>query len=387
MRLVCFDFFTHLGGAQRSTTEFLGRLHKHKHLITFVDAYGALPEHEEWVKQLDLEYHALHRKAHYVTIGFEDRPFIRMLRTLLAMPSVLVVAFRLRRYLRDQSADALLTISAKALFVLAFATSGMKLRVFFWCHGNKIPRVLLQKRWGLQVDRFFCLSSTAKAASIYPGVATNKISILPNSIDVDALCKTSELPLLKPLPDLHKPIRLLFPATLLPAKGQDCAIRALGRLVKEGYDAILYLAGDSSSSDVRYRDALTTLASQEGVLERVHFLGWRHDIPQILRHSTAMLLLSHSEGMPLSVMEAMALRCPVICTPVGSVREILKDGELGRIVDIDDFCGASKAVIDIINDPAVEKMLDVARESIAERYSPRIQLIDFESEVKSDPQV
>jgi len=266
MRLICFDFFTHLGGAQRSTTEFLGRLRKHKHLITFVDAYGALAEHEEWVKQLDLEYYALHRKARYVTIGFEDRPFIRMLRTLLTIPNILVVTFRLRRYLRDKSPDALLTISAKALFVLGFATRGMKLRVLFWCHGNKIPKVLLQERWGVRVARFFCLSSTAKAASIYPGVATNKISILPNSIDVDALWKTSELPFLKPLPDSHKPIRLLFPATLLPAKGQDCAIRALGQLVKEGYDAVLYLAGDSSSSDMRYHEALTALASQEDVL-------------------------------------------------------------------------------------------------------------------------
>jgi glycosyltransferase involved in cell wall biosynthesis len=69
-----------------------------------------------------------------------------------------------------------------------------------------------------------------------------------------------------------------------------------------------------------------------GLQERVHMLGVRSDIPEILNATDVFVLSSDWEGNPLSVMEAMAAGKPVISTAVGGVPELIKDGECGLLV-------------------------------------------------------
>ncbi|MFC1877320.1 glycosyltransferase [Thermodesulfobacteriota bacterium] len=384
MKFILFGFFTHMGGAQQATSDFLCHLHNRGYEVEFVDAYGELPEHEALIKKAGVKYTALHRQPRYPKIGLENRPVARKIKMLASIPNLLVVSYRLRLYLKETRPDAVIVISEKGLRILDFSSRGLNSRIIFWCHGKQISQSVFQGKYGKRVDMYFCLSETARAASIANGAPSKKISILPNAIDADLLLDKSKKPLLNSLPDSNKPIKLLVPATLIPLKGQDCSVRALGSLVRDGYDAVLYLAGDSPNGDLYYSDKLSTIAKQEGVLDRVYFLGWRTDIPQIMRQSTAVLLLSHSEGMPLSIIEALTLGCPVIATPVGSIPEMLENENLGKIVEIDNYLECKAAVLDIVNANKYGCKVKASNSGAIERYSVRNQMKLFELGVDDD---
>jgi glycosyltransferase involved in cell wall biosynthesis len=106
------------------------------------------------------------------------------------------------------------------------------------------------------------------------------------------------------------------------AKGQDLAVRALARPGCERFELVLAGHGEMEG-------ALRTLAAELGVQERVTFLGWRRDVPRILRSLDALLLPSRWEGLPYVVLEAMAAGTPIVAARVDGAVELVEDGVSG----------------------------------------------------------
>ena len=84
--------------------------------------------------------------------------------------------------------------------------------------------------------------------------------------------------------------------------------------------------------DGPYREKLEATAMEFNVSDRVLFLGTRHDIFSLLKRSDLFVLPSLYEGMPLSIMEAMAAGKPVIASDIGGVKELVQHGETGILV-------------------------------------------------------
>jgi glycosyltransferase involved in cell wall biosynthesis len=271
-----------------------------------------------------------------------------------------------------------MVISPKALRIALSASRGLPVNIIYWCRGSVVPAKIVARGWHRRVAAFICLSDTIKRASVKAGVPEAKLRVVPNAIDVEQLQKRAEAPLAGSLPDVDEPIRILVAATLLPGKGQACAIRALRRLREEGRHAVLYLAGDTGSAGHKYEFELRRLAENLGVADSVHLLGWRDDLPQLMMKSTVFALPSHSEGMPRSVMEAMALRIPVVATPVGSVPEILDNGRAGYIVGIDDDAALAASIAAASQSAQVlTAKVQAAHEIISQRYVPPVQVRCF----------
>jgi glycosyltransferase involved in cell wall biosynthesis len=93
-----------------------------------------------------------------------------------------------------------------------------------------------------------------------------------------------------------------------------------------------------------------------GLQERVHLLGERADVPEILNAADVFVLSSDYEGNPLSVMEAMAAGKPMICTAVGGVPELVEDG-CGLLVPPRDAQALSKAMSHMLENPNVRKSM------------------------------
>ena len=93
---------------------------------------------------------------------------------------------------------------------------------------------------------------------------------------------------------------------------------------------------------------LRETASDLGIVEQVHFLGVRSDVPQILTALDAFVLPSLREGLSNAVMEAMAMECPVIATDVGGQREVVIDGETGLLVQPADAGALRSALMRLI---------------------------------------
>jgi glycosyltransferase involved in cell wall biosynthesis len=121
-----------------------------------------------------------------------------------------------------------------------------------------------------------------------------------------------------------------------PGKRHVDALQALAKMARK--DAHLAFAGSGPQLG-RVRQ----LAGALGVEERVHFLGFRRDIPALVRASAAVLLPSVREGLPRCVMEALCLEVPVIGTNIRGTRELLQGGA-GLLVEIGDVSALSGAM-------------------------------------------
>jgi glycosyltransferase involved in cell wall biosynthesis len=101
-------------------------------------------------------------------------------------------------------------------------------------------------------------------------------------------------------------------------------VRMMEGVVRQRPDARLVLVGEGPE-----RPALEELVRQRRLAEHVRFLGLRRDIPRLLAAADLCLLTSVSEGIPLTLIEAMAAGLPVVASDVGGVGEVVADGDTG----------------------------------------------------------
>lgn len=120
-------------------------------------------------------------------------------------------------------------------------------------------------------------------------------------------------------------------------KNHRTVIRALASLDDPTVDYLICGNGPR-------RDELKTLASDLGVDGRTHFLGYRRDIPDILAASDVFCLPSFREGLPLSVMEAMAAGKPVICSRIRGSVDLVDPGAGGIVVEPANVEGFTEAI-------------------------------------------
>lgn len=128
-------------------------------------------------------------------------------------------------------------------------------------------------------------------------------------------------------------------AQITPWKGHDTAIKALARLRETVPDAQLVLIGETkfvaaaTRNDNRaYLESLRELVRSLDLERAVHFIGQCDDMPAILAALDVLLVPSWEEPFGLVTVEAMAVGTPVVATDVGGPREVIEDGESGRLV-------------------------------------------------------
>lgn len=125
----------------------------------------------------------------------------------------------------------------------------------------------------------------------------------------------------------------------------------------------LLLVGDGRLRKVMERKVI------KQSIPRVRFLGVRRDVPQILQASDILVLPSRREGLPRSIMEAMASGKPVVATDVRGARDLVDHGVTGFLTELGDTEGLAEALLRLMRDPALrERMGRAGREKI-EAYS------------------
>jgi glycosyltransferase involved in cell wall biosynthesis len=149
---------------------------------------------------------------------------------------------------------------------------------------------------------------------------------------------------------------------LSPEKGQDVLLEAFARAARET-DALLVLVGDGA-----LRDRLERRARAADLAGRVRFLGWRTDPYACLGGADVCVLPSRSEGLPLSLLEAMSAGLPVVATAVGSVPDVLEGGARGRLVPPADAEALADALLPLLTDPDSRRELGARARERAREY-------------------
>lgn len=140
-------------------------------------------------------------------------------------------------------------------------------------------------------------------------------------------------------------------ASFYPVKAQDVLVQAAAKLRDAGLPVTTLFLGDGAErSRVEQMARDLSLGPQE-----VRFLGFRNDVPDILAASDIFVLPSRAEGLPMSILEAMSHRLPVVCTPVGGNPELVLDGEHGKLTPVDDADALAQAIKQLASDPVLRQ--------------------------------
>lgn len=211
---------------------------------------------------------------------------------------------------------------------------------------------LLERLAALRTDWLVVINSEDEAAAKRLRLAPEgRLTLLPGiGVDITGFKeRTSDPPepttLLASLGLPNDAIPFLMAAEFTPNKRQVDAVRALAKIAENLPNIHLLLAGEGPM-----RARVEELAHVLGVGARVHFLGYRRDVPALLKASKALMLLSEREGLPRSALEAMAVGVPVIGTRIRGIVDLLAGGA-GYLVPVGDIGEIAAAMNRVLSAP------------------------------------
>jgi glycosyltransferase involved in cell wall biosynthesis len=205
------------------------------------------------------------------------------------------------------------------------------------------------------------------------GVARRRIAVVPNFLDEEAFRAPSPAERRA----LAGSLRLEgagptigIVANLLPIKDHASLLRAAAELLPGHAGLRVVLVGDGGC-----RGELERLAGELGIAGAVVFAGRRPHLPNLHHLFDVSVLCSRSEGLPNSVLEAMAAGRPVVATNVGAVADAVVEGETGLLVPPGDPAALAAALDGLLSDPARARRLGEAGAARARGvYSPEAAL-------------
>jgi len=296
----------------------------------------------------------------------------------------------LRRLLAAQPFDVVNTHSSTDswLTALALRTLGRGPALVRTRHiSAPVPRNRAT-RWlyGAASDRIVTTGERLRAqVTEESGVAPSRVVSIPTGIDLERFRPGDRAQARRDLGLAPDAPLVGIVATLRSWKGHRFLLDAIASLSRPGLQ--LAIVGDGPQ-----REALGAQVDRLGIGERVTFAGNRDDVAPWMRAFDVFCLPSYAnEGVPQSLMQAMACGLPVVTTAVGSIPEIVADGINGVVVPTQDARALAQALAGLLDDPArraalgaraladarerfgeermVERMIDVFREAAAARAS------------------
>ncbi len=210
------------------------------------------------------------------------------------------------------------------------------------------------KRWLLRAveatldrftDHYVAVSEDLRDQGVRARIfGAKKVTVIPNGLQFDHL--PARFDAARKRADLGIPADALVIGTVTPfepQKANDVFLRAVALVLERMPQVVVLIAGDGPQ-----RAELEALAARLGIAERITWLGWRDDAVELLGIMDTFCMSSRWEGCPMVLLEAMAMRCPVVATDIGGVREIVVSGETGLLVTPDDPAALAQAVLQLL---------------------------------------
>jgi glycosyltransferase involved in cell wall biosynthesis len=341
-RVLVLVTLAEVGGAQTYVASLVDALAEHYDVVVAAHGPGPLPSLVE-------------AKARFVPLN-HVRWAINPFRDLLGLVELLRLCRRERPLVVHAN-----TSKAGFLGLLAARLLRVPVRLFtvhqwpFGATGGLRGRVYLA---GYRViarlaTRSICVSESERSVGVAAGVCpAGRVTVIPNGVDVQAFPQATPS---------RSPARIISVGRLREPKDFHTLVEAFADVDAQTFEATIVGTGpdlESVRADLHRR-----------ALSNVAIAGERADVPELLADSDIFVLSSRAEGLPLSVVEAMAAGLPVVASAVGGVPELVVHGETGMLVPPGDAHALAEAIRQLVADPDLRLRLGGAARRVAlERF-------------------
>ena len=315
-------------------------------------------------------------KSHFTTLRTHPRAYIKgLLFALKLAPTDLkktfynllyfIEAIMVGSWMKKNKCDHLhVHFATPASTVGMIASQTFPIKYSFTVHGpdefyNTSNYYLTQK---LHTASFVCCIGTyaqSQVMKLSDPSHWHKFEISPLGVDLNTFTP-------RPFDTPSNHFEILCVGRLVPAKGQHILLQACHKLIKEGYDIHLRFVGDGPD-----RPSLQQTVQANQLHNHVTFEGAvnQDQIHTFYQHADVFALASFAEGIPVVLMEAMAMEIPCISTTITGIPELIQSGINGYLVPPSDVQTLASTIAQLIDAPEQRLIVGLnARKRVAEKY-------------------
>ncbi|UUP16293.1 glycosyltransferase family 4 protein [Nitratireductor thuwali] len=266
-----------------------------------------------------------------------------------------LAGLRLRRMIEGQNGRVLLHAhSSKALETALLARFGQKVPLVVSRHNA----FSVKSGWKYRMaDAVIAVSQAARGALARAKVPVSRITVIPPAVDRERFAN----PTTERFGISDKAVVVLCAAAFAEEKDHETLLKAWKQVEAEERDAHLVLAGDGP-----LRAAMHQFCRELG-LERVLFVGWRDDLPDLVAGCDIAVLSSRLEGLPTFLCEAQWVGKPVAATDAGGAGEAIANGHTGFLSEVADPVALAQNLLRLTKNADLRKKFGLAAAARAQR--------------------
>lgn len=233
------------------------------------------------------------------------------------------------------------------------------------------------------VDRLFSLFTTqviacseevAKVLINTDGIPVSRVVSIANGVSLERITSIQATDLQHEFGIEHNTTTLIIVGRLHEAKGHMDLIPVFKRLVQHNHKLHLLIVGDGE-----LESQIISQISKLGIEKHITLTGFRSDVLSIIAACDVVVMPSRWEGLPMALLEAMALEKPVVATNVGGIPNVIHDSENGLLVEAGNMAALEQKLNLILESKELrDRLAEQAKTTVLNHYSAKTVSIRYE---------
>lgn len=286
---------------------------------------------------------------------------------------------RLRKILRETAPDVVLAHLFGNHTLVSWAAHLAGVPATYGISTNN-PLHYFESRWKPMIlahaARPFCRGEIAVSEAVGRVLVSrlhlpaDRVRVIPNGCPVEEIAARAAAGAAarkRALPPDYTPRAIMAAGISRHTRDHLTPLKAVHLMRQRGHRVELWLAGGAVSESARNK--VESLTDQLAIRDLVRFLGVREDVPELMGASDIVVHATHSEGLSITILEAMAAGVPVVATDIPPCREALDGGRCGLLVPPRDGAALAEAIGRILDDePLRLRLVEAASQRVRSHY-------------------